>query len=266
MTKRFVVPGRFLQEELCSGVDDEAFLECVLEDDAYEEYVELYNDDGICAALAFAEELMADCGAELCDATCDEALPFGFAEDNFTAVEDFFADLGECVSLCVPGEVGIGGDNNELCSWIDEATFFECVTNNDSYQDYEQLYKDDEICASFAILEELMADCGAELCDATCDEAIPFGFAEDNFTALEDFFADEGCESLCVVGEQGISGGNGGNAYKFIFIGIGGVAGLFLLLGIMACLSRKQYKTSKDTTAPTPQIQAMTPPANGKGF
>ena len=266
MTKRFGVSGRFLQEELCSGVDEDTFFDCVLEDDAYEEYVELYNDDGVCAALAFAEEIVANCGAELCGATCDEALPFGYQQENFAALESFFADLGGCESLCVPGEVGIGGGNDELCSGIDEATFFECVTKNDSYQDYEQLYKDDEICASFAILEELMADCGAELCNATCDEAIPFGFSRENFAAVEAFFADEGCESLCVVGEQGISGGKGGNAYKFILIGIGGVTGLFFLLGIMTCLSRKCRETSTDSPVADSKKQAIVPPANGKRF
>ena len=111
MTNHLGVSGRFLQSELCSGVDDEVFLECVLEDDTYEKYEEIREDEGVCASLAFVEELFADCGAELCDMNCDEVLPFGFAQDNFTGVEDFFAENG-CESLCVVGEQGITGGND----------------------------------------------------------------------------------------------------------------------------------------------------------
>ena len=126
----------------------------------------------------------------------------------------------------------------------------------DAYEEYFDLLYDDGICVQLAFAKNYVADCSVELCGATCDEVFAFGYGQDNFTAVEDFFADQGCESLCVVREEGITGGNDGNAYKFVLIGAGGVAGLFLLLGTMAYLVCKGYKTSIDSPVETTHLQS----------
>ena len=76
--------GRRLQVELCPGVDESDFVECLGEDNAFVEYSEISATQGVCPALAFAEEITVNCGVELCDLPCNATLPFGFDQENFT--------------------------------------------------------------------------------------------------------------------------------------------------------------------------------------
>ena len=71
---------------------------------------------------------------------------------------------------------------------------------DNAFVEYSEISAAQGVCPALVFAEEISVNCGVELCDLPCNATLPFGFDQDNFTAFEDFFQDNGCQTECVPG------------------------------------------------------------------